>query len=129
MSCLDKTNYKTTPFFTSVSNISRIVLPCQTKLQNYTLVCEGVKNLKARRLVLSSQTTKLHLILRGSPKFQDVFSCQAKLQNYTLFRECVQNFKACLVLSSPTTKLHLILRGYPKFQDVLSCQAKLQNYI
>ena len=135
-SCLVKPNYKTTPDFASVSKISIFGLSCQAKLQNYALFWEGPQISKS--LVLSSQTTKLHMISRVCPKFQDlaclvkpnykttpyfervpkfqgVFSCQAKLQKYTQFHEHVKNLKVCLVLSSQTTKLHLILWGSPNY--------------
>ena len=100
LSCLVKPNYKTTPYFVRVSKF-QAVLSCQAKLQNYTRFRVYVQNFKDC-LVLSSQTTKLHLILRGSP-----------------------NFKS-LVLSSQTTKLHLILHVCQKFQG-LACLVK-PNY-
>ena len=96
-SCLVKPNYKTTPHFASLSKMWRIVLCCQAKLQNYTLFLEGANNLKARRLVFSSQTTKLHFILRGCPKFLDDFSSN--------FGARLQIMWSCVVVLDETRRL------------------------
>ena len=111
---------------------------------------QGCPNFKS--LVLSSQTTKLHLILRVCPEFQGL-ACLVK-PNYktTPYFERVPKFQeSCLVKPNYKTtpdfarvskisrfglscqaKLQnytLFWVGPLKFQDVLSCQAKLQNYI